>query len=303
MRNHAFLLLTVLSLSGCGASADPSDGKASDVGEVTSALSAKAEVKRIALRTGVTLSYLEQGDRQGPPVVFLHGFTASHRHFDLNLPIFPREFHVFALDLRGHGDSDKPDCCYSHADFVADVIAFMDALSLRHVALVGHSMGSLIAHEIAVDYPGRVEKLVLMGSAPTAVGDPSTPPLQMLVAGLSDPIDPAFVRQFEQSIFFGPVPDSFIDTATAESLKIPAAIWQKVVAGITTEDHSAKLADIRAPTLILWGDQDEIFGRADQDRLLASIPDSRLIVFPQVGHGLHVERPRRTVQDIVHFLR
>jgi pimeloyl-ACP methyl ester carboxylesterase len=293
----------VLSLVGCGASADPSDDKASDVGEVASALGAQPQVKRIALGTGITLSYLEQGERHGTPVLFLHGFTASHRHFDLNLPIFPREFHVFALDLRGHGDSDKPDCCYSHADFVADVIAFMDALSLQRVALVGHSMGSLIAHEIAVDYPDRVEKLVLMGSAPTAVGDPSTPPLQMLVAGLSDPLDPAFVRQFEQSIFFGPVPQSFIDTATAESLKIPAAIWQKVVAGITTEDHSAKLVDIRAPTLILWGDQDEIFSRADQDRLLALIPDSRLIVFPQVGHGLHVERPHRTVHDIVHFLR
>jgi pimeloyl-ACP methyl ester carboxylesterase len=186
---------------------------------------------------------------------------------------------------------------------VADVVAFMDALSLQRVSLVGHSMGSLIAHELAVDYPNRVKKLVLMGSAPTAVGDPSTPPLQMLVAGLTEPLDPAFVRQFEQSIFFGPVPDSFIDTATEESLKIPVAIWQKVVAGITTEDHSAKLVDIRAPTLILWGDHDEIFSRADQDRLLALIPDSRLIVYPEVGHGLHVERPHRTVHDIVPFLR
>jgi pimeloyl-ACP methyl ester carboxylesterase len=250
----------------------------------------------------VTLSYSEQGSPHGAPVIWLHGFTASHRHFDLNLPIFPREFHVFALDLRGHGDSDKPDCCYSHTDFVADVIAFMDALSLRRVSLVGHSMGSLIAHEIAVDHPERVEKLVLMGSAPTAVGAPSTPPLEMLVAGLSDPIDPVFVRQFEQSIFFGPVPDSFIDTATEESLKIPAAIWQKVVAGIVTEDHSAELVNIRAPTLLLWGDQDTIFSRSDQDRLLALIPDSRLIVFPQTGHGLHVEHPHRTVRDIVRFL-
>src|ERR1700739_1850429 len=118
MRNHAFLLFLVLCLGGCGASADASDAKASDVGEVAGALGANPEVKRIALSTGITLSYLEQGARRGPPVIFLHGFTASHRHFDLNLPIFPREFHVFALDLRGYGDSDKPDCCYSHSDFV-----------------------------------------------------------------------------------------------------------------------------------------------------------------------------------------
>jgi pimeloyl-ACP methyl ester carboxylesterase len=301
MLNWAFLLVLGVGLVGCGANA--SDIEGNDVAEVAAELGAKPQVKRLALSTGVTLAYSEQGARRGAPVIFLHGFTASHRHFDLNLPIFPRGFHVFALDLRGHGDSDKPDCCYSHADFVADVVAFMDALSLRRASLVGHSMGSLIAHEIAVDFPERVEKLVLMGSAPTAVGSPSTPPLQMLVAGLSDPIDPVFVRQFEQSIFFGPVPDSFIDTATAETLKIPAAIWQKVVAGITTEDHSAALAHIRAPTLLLWGDKDTIFSESDQEKLLALIPDSRLIIYPQVGHGLHVERPHRTVHDVASFLR
>jgi pimeloyl-ACP methyl ester carboxylesterase len=301
MNKRAFLLFVMLCVVGCGAN-PPGDEK-SDIAQVASEVSAAPQVKRIALSTGVTLNYLEQGAPYGAPVIFLHGFTASHRHFDLNLPIFPREFHVFALDLRGHGDSDKPDCCYSHADFVADVIAFMDALSLHCVSLVGHSMGSLIAHEIAVDYPDRVKKLVLMGSAPTAVGSPSTPPLQMLVAGLSDPIDPGFVRQFEKSIFYGPVPDSFIDTATAETLKIPAAIWKKVVAGITTEDHSAELPNIRAPTLLMWGDKDTIFSESDQEKLLALIPDSRLIVFPQTGHGLHVEHPRETVLDIAGFLR
>jgi pimeloyl-ACP methyl ester carboxylesterase len=301
MRKLVFLLGAVACLVGCGANAPDIEGN--DVAEVASELCAKPQVKQVALSTGVTLTYSEQGARHGAPVIFLHGFTASHRHFDLNLPIFPRNFHVFALDLRGHGDSDKPDCCYSNADFVADVVAFMDALSLPSASLVGHSMGSLIAHGIAVAFPQRVEKLVLMGSAPTAVGSPSTPPLEMLVAGLSDPIDPVFVRQFEQSIFFGPVPESFIDTATAESLKIPAAIWQKVVAGITTEDHSAELAGIRSPTLIMWGDQDTIFSAADQAKLLALIPDSRLIVFPQTGHGFHVERPREVVHDIARFLR
>jgi pimeloyl-ACP methyl ester carboxylesterase len=251
----------------------------------------------------VELTYLEQGSPHGAPVLFLHGFTASHRHFDLNLKIFPRSFHVFALDLRGFGDSSKPACCYSHADFAADIVAFMDALGLCRASLVGHSMGSLIAHKVAVEAPERVDKLVLIGSSATSIDNPSNAALEALVGSLVDPIDPAFVRQFQASIFFNPVPESFLDTATAEALKSPAAVWQASLAGIINEDHSAQLPQITAPTLLLWGDQDTIVSAEDQAELSALIPDARLIVYEQAGHGVHVELPQRVTHDIARFLR
>ncbi|HTV21071.1 MAG TPA: alpha/beta fold hydrolase, partial [Polyangiaceae bacterium] len=74
---------------------------------------AAPSLHRVQLSTGVELEYLEQGAPNGTPVVFLHGFTDSHRSFDRNLPSFPRRFHVFALDQRGHGNSSKPECCYA----------------------------------------------------------------------------------------------------------------------------------------------------------------------------------------------
>ena len=114
-------------------------------------------LQEVELETGVKISYVEQGSRQGAPVLLLHGYTDSHHSFDLTLPRMPTCFHVFAIDQRGHGDSSKPECCYTQADFAGDVVAFMDALGIERASLVGHSMGSFIAQKVALEHPERVE--------------------------------------------------------------------------------------------------------------------------------------------------
>ena len=273
-------------------------------GTVTSELrSAAPRVRQVALSTGVTLSYLEQGRKNGEVFIFLHGYTDSHRSFDLTLPRLPRRIHAYALDQRGHGDSSKPACCYTQADFAGDVIAFMDALGIPKATLVAHSMGSFVAHKVAVDHPSRVRELVLVGSAPTGVGNPVGLELKSIVDTLEDPIDPEFVRAFQASTFYRPIPASYLDTAVSESLKVPATVWKQALDGLLTEDHSAELGQITARTFIFWGDQDVFFGAADQAVLDAAIPRSKLIVYPQTGHGLHVEEPRRFVRDLVRFTR
>jgi non-heme chloroperoxidase len=273
-----------------------------ELGTSTQALGG-AQLEEVELATGVTLKYLEQGSPNGIPVVFLHGYTDSHHSFDRNLPRFPRRFHVFAPDQRGHGDSSKPACCYTQSDFAADVVAFMDAVGLESASVVGHSMGSFIAQTVALDFPERVERLVLIGSAPTIAGNAVALELKSIVDTLTDPIDPEFVLAFQASTFFQPIPEDFLDTAVDESLKVPADIWRQALDGLLAEDHSAELGDISAPTLILFGDQDIFVSAAEQAVMDAEIPDSRLLVFPQTGHGTHVERPRAVNRAIARFLR
>jgi len=305
------LLAGVLSALTACSDVDDSDTETSQEIEATGAALHQQPVghprgsrpKKITLSTGVTLSYVEQGNRKGDVVIFLHGFTDSHHSFDLTLPGLPRRYHAYALDQRGHGDSDKPECCYTQADFAADVVAFMDALHIERAALVGHSMGSLIAHyTAAISAPERFTKLVLIGSSPTATGNPVALDLQAAVDQLSDPIDPAFVRDFQSSTFYRPIPDRYLDTAIEESLKVPAAIWKQALDNLIDEDHSAQLAQITAETRIVWGDQDVFFSRADQDTLVNTIPDSTLSVYEQTGHGLHAERPVRFVVELSRFL-
>lgn len=290
-------LLSALT-AGCGAEAD--GGAASAAQSLD--LRAHEELEHVLLRTGIDMAYLEQSSRRGKPVLFLHGFTDSHHSFDRNLPSFSDRFHVFALDQRGHGDSSQPDCCYSQADFADDVVAFMDAVGVRRASVVGHSMGSFIAQKVALDHPERVERLVLIGSAPTIAGNPVALDLAAAVDQLTDPIDPEFAREFQASTFFRPIPESFLDTAVQDSLKVPAAIWQQALDGLIAEDHSSDLGRIRAPTLILYGDQDVFLSASDQAELDSAIPRSRLITYPQTGHGVHVELPRAVNRALERFL-
>jgi non-heme chloroperoxidase len=297
----AGMMACLFVVIGCGSSAPEEDEFSA---EWTSIEPATPTLHSVTLSTGVTLQYLEQGRADGRPVIFLHGYTDSHHSFDLNLPRFPRRFHVYALDQRGHGGSSKLACdCYRQSDFSDDVIAFMDQLGIATASLVGHSMGSFIAHKVAAEHPSRVDKLVLVGSATTVAGNAGALELKTIVDTLEDPIDPEFVRAFQASTFFQPIPESFLNTAVAESLRVPAAIWKRALDGLIEEDHTGALGQITAETLIFWGDQDVFFFAEHQADLVAAIPGANLITYADTGHGLHVERPKRFVRDLRHFLR
>src|ERR687895_1021601 len=117
------------------------------------------------LATGVRLHYAERGDQVGEAIVFLHGYSDAWYSFSRVLPLLSPEYHAFALTERGHGDSDKPQCCYTLDDYAADVDAFMDAVGIEGATLVSHSGGTLIAPRVALSYPHRVSRLVLIGAA------------------------------------------------------------------------------------------------------------------------------------------
>ncbi|HEX8557136.1 MAG TPA: alpha/beta hydrolase [Pyrinomonadaceae bacterium] len=275
----------------------------------------------VDLSTGVRMHYVEKGrnDNRGKVVIFLHGYTDSWRSFERNLPLLSDKFHAYAVDQRGHGDSSKPACCYRAQDFSDDLAAFMDALGVRKATIVGHSMGSLNAHKFAVEHPDRVERLVLVGSATTLVGNPNVVGLYNdAVRYMEDPLAPEawgeFVYAFQASTFAGErgAPEEFIRTAVSESLRVPAYVWKQALEEMLAEDHSARLAQITAPTLILFGDRDGIFFPEDQHALDALIPDSTLKLYYRdasgghpghTGHGLHVEWPQEFVGDLEAFAK
>jgi len=257
---------------------------------------------RIALATGVELAYWEQGNPHGNVVILVPGYTDSHHSFDRILPRFPNAYHVLALEMRGHGDSSKPACCYTQPDFAADIAAFMDAKAIGHAAFVGHSMGSFIVQQVALDYPKRVEQIVLIGSAPTVSGNQGVIDLMSFVDTLEDPIDPSFVRDFQASTFYRPIPASFLETAVEDSLKVPASVWKQALSGLLQEDHSSRLPGLAAPTLILNGDQDTLFPTEQATQLNALIPKSKLVIYPMTGHAPHVEVPAQVVRDMDKFL-
>ena len=181
---------------------------------------------RTPLMTGPTLQYAQQGDRSGEPIIFLHGYSDSWFSFSRVLPLLSSEYHAFALTQRGHGDSDKPECCYTLDDFAADVDAFMEAVSIEEATLVGMSGGSFIAQRVALDYPHRVSRLVLISSAVTLRDNEAVMGLVEEMLALEDPISPEFVREWQEVNVYHPVPDEFFATVVSESLKLPARVWR-----------------------------------------------------------------------------
>jgi non-heme chloroperoxidase len=179
---------------------------------------------RTSLSTGVRLQYAERGDPMGEAIVFLHGYSDSWYSFSRVLPLLSPSYHAFALTQRGHGDSDKPQCCYAPEDFAADIDAFMDALNLEEATVVGASTGALFAQRAALSYPRRVSRLVMIGAQTPANEDVMG--LVEEVRALEDPVPPEFVREFQESTIYQPVSQEFLDTVVSESLKLPARVWR-----------------------------------------------------------------------------
>jgi non-heme chloroperoxidase len=148
---------------------------------------------------------------------------------------------------------------------------------------------------MAIANPERVDRLVLIGS-----GLPSANPVLLevmeAVAGLEDPVPVEFVRDFQSGTAYAPVPEAFMDEIIAESLKAPARVWRDVFAGLLAYDDTHQLAQIGGPTLLLSGDQDAIFGGAEQERLAHAIPGATLKVYSETGHCPNWDDPNRLLQ-------
>jgi non-heme chloroperoxidase len=256
-------------------------------------------IKSAALANGLKLPYVEQGDPSGVPVVFLHAFADSWRSFERMLPCLPRSIRAFAVTQRGHGDADRPAAGYGVEDFTADLGAFMDVMRLEAAVIVASSSAGLTAQRFAVEYPRRTLGLVFIGAPRSFRDKPGVATFLEVVRGLSDPIDPAFVREFVETTVSSPVPPAFLETIIAENLKVPARVWKATLEGLVESVPATETATITAPTVILWGDRDAFIPRSDQGALAVAIPGSRLVIYKGTGHVVHWEQPGRVAADIV----
>jgi non-heme chloroperoxidase len=261
-------------------------------------------LQSLQLSNQVQLPYIEQGLASGVPVLLVHGFAGSLDSFQPVLEQLPTSLHAFALTLRGHGEASKPETGYTIDILAADVLAFMDALGLTSAAIVGHSMGSAIALRLALDHPRRVRSLVLVGATPLEPGGADAQAFwESTVSKLGDPIDPALIRDFLESLHARPIPQERFELTLRNCLDVPARVWKATWKGrIDGTGLSGDLGEIKAPTLIVWGNQDQRAPRHKQEALVAGIPDARLRVYAGVGHEPHVEVPEQLASDIAAFV-
>ena len=287
---HADTKLSVESLAGVAAN---NGGASADAGEV--------EFSSVQLKTGIRMRYAYKGDPSGIPVLLLHGYGDSWYSYSPVLPLLDKKYRVYIPDQRGHGDSDRPASGYELKQFAADVVAFMDAMNVKQATIVGHSMGSFVAQHVAAQAPDRVKKLVLIGSA-TKIRNNVVTDLQRGINALTDPLSEKFVRDFQTGVAFQPLPEQFLNGVVKESMKLPARVWREVMAQMLAPEAEVELRKIKSPTLIIWGDKEQIFPRSEQDSLVAALRHAVLKVYPNTGHAPNWERPEQVAKDLQEFI-
>ena len=249
------------------------------------------DTARVVLPDGARLHYVYGGPADGPAVIMLHGLSDSSFSFSRVLPLMPAHLRVVAVDQRGHGHSDRPVHGYSMDAFASNLLALMDALLIDRATIVGHSMGTFVARRAAEKAPDRIERLVLVGTAPTAQ-NAVIRDLMQTAESLSDPVDEAFIREFQASTIAQPVPSPFFEQVVAESRKVPARVWRQSVAGLL--DYRPQWP-ITCPTTILGGELDSVFSADEHVAFFKATEHSTLHLEPGIGHTMHWEAPERFV--------
>jgi len=266
--------------------------------------------KTVALPNGEVLAYIDTGNPAGPAVVLIHGYTDNARDWVPMLPYLSKRYRLILVDIRGHGRSSKPECCYTRLDFAYDIKLLMDALGVHRADIVGHSLGSIIAQTFAEYWPQRTAHVVLIsstgGTPPGASKKPPQFDFAAAIRKLKEPIeaDSPFMIAWWASPT--PVDPDFIRRQRKDAAGIPLRVWLAVLdqamPGNMYDDLQSTLPRLKAPTLLIWGSKDPIMEEPARESLRQALPVAKVKIFDGLGHDPFWEDPRGVADAINGFL-
>ena len=245
----------------------------------------------------------------GPTILFVMGLGGRATDWnDAFLDRLADAFEVVTFDNRGTGASYHPDGEWTLDVMADEAVGVLDALGRRRAHVVGLSMGGMIAQLVALRHPDRVERLALLAThmGGFSVVPPAPPAIAMLMADRSRPPD-EIVREAMTTIcapgFAVRDPGAIEELITlALAQPTPPATFVRHMGAIMATDRSGRLADIRAPTLVVHGDQDSLIPVDNGRALAAGIAGARLVELPETGHMPMWERPERLATLLREFL-
>ena len=267
--------------------------------------------KSVALPDGETLAYVPLGDPKGPVVVLIHGYTDNARDWVPLVPYLAPHFRLILVDIRGHGRSSKPECCYTRFDFAYDIRLLLDTLHVAQADLIGHSLGSVIAQTFAESWPERTRRVVLISSSagprPGAPVAGALPGYLNQIRELKDPIDPDSPFMIGWWSSPTPVDPDFLRRQRRDSAAIPARVWQAVLEQgldpmFASGELQKDLPKLTAPTLLIWGSKDPLITEDLRQTLREGLPHAQVKILDGLGHNPFWEDPRACAEAINAFL-
>ncbi len=258
--------------------------------------------KMVKVSSDLSLDVGVSGNATGRPVILIHGLSDSWRSFLPLMRELPQHLRLIAVSLRGHGDSSKTAAGYSLAEVAGDVLAVMHGLGLSAADVVGHSLGSLVAQKLAQLAPRRVTTLTLIGAFVRLGQNPAVQELNAeAIEPMKDPVDPDFVRSFQESAVGPATSPEIIQRAVAESMKLTADDWKAALAAGMLTDLTHALDRYQRPVLVLHGELDT-FSLVEEQQELVRGTGRKLISLAHWGHSPHWEYPADVAAIISSFL-
>lgn len=251
---------------------------------------------------GGAVDYEDTGGA-GKPLVLLHTLLADRTVYDRVIPHLADEWRVISPNFPGYGASrgQIDGRIEAYAEFVTQ---FLDALGLDRVDLLGNGFGGFVAQSVALHFPDRIDRLMLVDTAPV-FPDPAKVPLRGLQArvladGMEGVLDAAMLRMFPPA-YIAAAPEVIAERRAALS-KADPALFANACGALVELDHVPHLGRIAHPTLVLVGLEDQTTPPALSRQLAAGITGATLVELPGVGHCPQVQSPEAFLAEIREFL-
>ena len=259
----------------------------------------------------IELFYEARGE--GDPLVLISGLGYPMWQWHLMLPHLEKHFQVITLDNRGVGQSDIPAGPYTASMLAKDTVGLLDALGIDKAIVMGHSMGGFVAQAMALEYPERVNKLIL---ASTNFGGPRHVPVTPEAMAVLSDVTSDPVTRFKNGLVVSTAPgfaerqpeliQKWLDWRVANPLDM-AGYQAQMGIGLALLAEAAsfenKLPNISAPTLILFGAHDKVVPPANADLLAKQIAGSQIRILPDAGHFFPLEVPEEAAQAVIQFAK
>lgn len=241
---------------------------------------------------------------RGRPVILLHGWLGSWGLWQETMGYLGAFYRTYAMDFWGFGESGKKRETYAVSDFVSLVNQFMEQLGIVHAPLVGHSMGGTVSLSVAIQYPERVSKVVVVGAP--MVGSSLAPllklaglrPIAFMLFNMMTPFR-FFMRYYSRMICSDPrfpdMMDRDLSRTTVESFLLS-------IASLRRTDLTPMLPMIKVPAMGIYGDKDLIVHPLQWQPMQKGIPTVMIERFPKAGHFPMLEQPTEFSQTLKKFL-
>ena len=257
-----------------------------------------------AQANGIAINYEIHGE--GQPLLLINGLADDLSSWGYQLEDFAKQYKTIIFDNRGIGGSDKPDSPYTTPQLAADAVGLLDALGIARAHVLGVSMGGMIAQEVALNHPERVEKLLLCATC----SEPSQANLRLYtiwqetapVLGLPQMMKELLLWCFTTE-FFQEHPDLAKESEEAlTGITQPVQAYLHQLHSIQVHNATARLGRIAAPTLVLGAPRDLIFPPFQSEQLHAGIPGSELAFTAHGGHAFLWEVAGEFNEAVLRFL-